>query len=378
MLSSINLPSRSAALPANLVEAVLVLVAVALLVPVYLRLADAGAGRDQRYAEHAIGVGAMPPPVLPRLCSDFGKAAEAPLRRRLCDGTALGAEAPPTRLPAVVAEALGGVRQSMHEPIRQAQTRLAELRLQQSDEAGDLLAIANDIAALEAEIEPYLRRYSLDTRGQTGPLPLLCAAGRIDAALGVAAAAPATRANAALLLGAALDGRRGLETLAATAIAARGGDAQGACRLRRCRHRHLARSQRRVDERGTSVAEQRAQERSDARAAADRRLAVGRLDGVRPGTDAAGAARRGAAGRHRPGLDRLGHAGLDRPRALAACRARLRAGAARRHVVERPLGGGVGACGCRCVALCAGLARPSVAAPLHRRSPHGSAIRGWC
>ena len=218
MPSRIAIVSRSSPISAWLVESVLAIVVVLLLLPAFMRLADTGAGRDQRFAEQAIAVGDLPPAVLPRLCADFGSDAEPALRGRLCNRATLGAAArPPAQLPAPLATAVAAVRQSLYEPIQQAQGRLAELRLQQRDGQADVLALANDIAALEADIGPYMGRYALDAGGQLGPLPLVCASARVEAVLAAPAVTAAQRAGAALLLGAALDGRRGLEALAAAA-----------------------------------------------------------------------------------------------------------------------------------------------------------------
>ncbi|HEY2927795.1 FtsW/RodA/SpoVE family cell cycle protein, partial [Piscinibacter sp.] len=110
-------------------------------------------------------------------------------------------------------------------PVIDAEARLSGLRLQQREGIGELRGLADAIAAIEAETQPFVDRFQLATSGAAGPVPLWCAARWVEAALAEpaapqpAGAAPETaRANAVLLLAAALDGRAATESVAAAAM----------------------------------------------------------------------------------------------------------------------------------------------------------------
>jgi hypothetical protein len=88
-------------LPA-LVETALVLVAIALLLPAFARVAEFGSGREQRFAEAGLQVKGLPEPIVPTICATFARLVARPLREPLCGATPLAPAAPSTaRLPAV-------------------------------------------------------------------------------------------------------------------------------------------------------------------------------------------------------------------------------------------------------------------------------------
>jgi len=154
-----------------LIETLLVLVAIVLLLPDFERVAAADHGRDQRFDEAGV------------------------LR----------------------------ARQAFAEPVDRAEKRASELRLQQREGLGELRALADAIASIEGETQPFVERFRLTQGGESGPAPLRCAAGWVDAALrpvvdGGDAAAQMPRANAVLLLAAALDGHGATEALARAAV----------------------------------------------------------------------------------------------------------------------------------------------------------------
>src|SRR4051812_22512558 len=81
-------PGRFAGIPAWL-EALAVLGAMALLLPLFAQVADFGAGRDRRFTEAGFRIEGLPAPLLPALCRDTATAAaEGAVRERLCAGTA--------------------------------------------------------------------------------------------------------------------------------------------------------------------------------------------------------------------------------------------------------------------------------------------------
>ena len=208
-----------------LVEAVLVVGIVAALRPWFDSFAADDAGREGRFAESIIAVQGLPNPVLPSLCASHGGMAESFVRERLCrriDGVTTGADV--DRIPLPLADARTRARNAFLAPLRNTRARLAELRLQQREGLGDLLELSNAIEAMDAELQPFVTRYALDGPDGTGPMPLSCAFELVEGSLGrrFAGAASAqrdtARANALLLLGAAIDGHAATPALADLAL----------------------------------------------------------------------------------------------------------------------------------------------------------------
>ena len=211
----------------SLVELLLVLAAIVALLPAFARVAEIGAGRDRRFAELGFRVTGLPEAVLPATCAAYAALAEAPLRERLCEAVDVVSTAPPlSRLPALLTQAASRSARAFLAPVREAEASLKGLQLQQREGTGELRDMAAAIAAIEAEIQPFVERFQLANADAAGPLPLWCAVRWVEAALAEpAAAAPGgaamhdmARANAVLLLAAALDGRVATESLAATAV----------------------------------------------------------------------------------------------------------------------------------------------------------------
>lgn len=211
------------------VELVLVLAAVAALVPTFDRVAELADGRERRFVDTGLRVTGLPEPTLPTVCSTHAQQAEALVRERLCGSFS----APPsaavassgTRLPAVLEQAISRTGRALLVPLLEAEARLDGLRLQQRGGGGDVRAIGSAIAAIEDEIQPYIERFHLAARDAVGPPALGCAARWVDAAWAVPAAAETTgaaqamaRANALLLLAAAVDGRSATATVASAAL----------------------------------------------------------------------------------------------------------------------------------------------------------------
>ena len=204
----------------SLVESLAALAAIAVLFPQFDRLATDDAGRDGRFADAAISVGGLPEHVLPALCASHGALAEPMVRDRLCRRSELRSEAaPPSALPRSVVEAYGQTVSAFRRPLAEAERRRGELRLQQREGLGDLLALGNAIESIDAELAPYIERYSLAGRGEAAPLPLACAFDAVKSAIGAPSErGDAAQANALLLLGAALDGHGATGALAAGAL----------------------------------------------------------------------------------------------------------------------------------------------------------------
>lgn len=199
----------------SLVEALLVAAAIALLLPAFERLAGTGAGRDQRFADLGFRVQGLPAPSLPATCEAVGAQAEPWLRARLCVGAPAMATPAVSRLPPVLADALTRSTRAFLAPVEAAQSQLAALQLRQREGIGELRGLSDEAAALSAQVQPYIERFQL--ADADGPAPLRCASRRVEASLDGAAAGP-QRANAVLLLAAALDGHAQTEALAQTAL----------------------------------------------------------------------------------------------------------------------------------------------------------------
>ena len=209
-----------------LVELLLVLAAIAVLLPEFGRVAEIGAGRDQRFAEVGFRVKGLPEPVLPAVCAAYASLAEASVRERLC-GAIEGASTAPSlsKPPAVLMQAVSRSAHAFLEPVSEAEARLKGLRLQQREGIGELRSMADAIAAIEAQTQPFVDRFQLAKADAIGPVPLRCAARWVEAALAepaapepVDAAREMARANAVLLLAAALDGRAATESVAGEAV----------------------------------------------------------------------------------------------------------------------------------------------------------------
>ncbi|HUH93060.1 MAG TPA: FtsW/RodA/SpoVE family cell cycle protein [Casimicrobiaceae bacterium] len=201
----------------SLIETALTLVAIAVILPLFQRLAVDDHGRGGRFAAIAISVSGVPDRVLPALCNGYGARAEPAVRDRLCRSGA-GSSGRTDAMPAVLVGAFAQAARAFRRPLAAAEQRRGELRLQQREGLGDLLALDQAIDAIDAELQPYIDRYAL-VRDRGGPLPLACAFAMVNAAL----AGPPERgevadANALLLLGGALDGQSATQPLSAAAL----------------------------------------------------------------------------------------------------------------------------------------------------------------
>jgi cell division protein FtsW (lipid II flippase) len=235
----VSLARGSAAWP-RIAEASLVLIIVASLLPWFNRLAGDDLGRDRRFGEAALAVRGLPSPVLPSLCASHGGLAEPIVRERLCRRTELTVTADLSRMPPALTDARQRTRTAFLAPLRDTQSRLGQLRLQQGEGLADLLVLGNAIEATEAELLPFVSRYSLEGPDGTGPMPMECAFDRVEGSLeretGAASSHRETaRANALLLLGAAFDGHAATGVVADVAMlpveAVRGKGPCGALRL---------------------------------------------------------------------------------------------------------------------------------------------------
>ena len=204
---------------AALAELLAVLAAIVVLLPAFARVAEFGAGRDRRFAEQGFKVQGLPEAVLPAACAEYGASAQTSLRERLCPRPRLTPTAPARPavrdgLPSLLRQAAARGVQAFRAPALDAEARLQALRIQQHEGLGELRAIADAMAAIEAEGAPYLERFQLAPGGTTGPLPLACAMRWAEAALArppasgaAGGAATRARADVVLLFAAALDGR---------------------------------------------------------------------------------------------------------------------------------------------------------------------------
>ena len=206
-----------------LLELLAVVAAVALLWPAFERVADGAGGRDRRFAETAFAIQGLPDEVLPGACAALAAQADTSVRERLCGRTVGGTPHPlPTRLPLELAQATAQAARAFAAPIRAAEDRLAVLRTRQRDGSADVREMADEMAAIEAESQPFADRYRLvEPTRVSGPVPLACVTRWLDSALAERrtgnvsdASADRASANALLLFAAALDGRPSVDGLA--------------------------------------------------------------------------------------------------------------------------------------------------------------------
>jgi cell division protein FtsW (lipid II flippase) len=208
----------------SLIESLLAIVAIVVLFPSFERLATTDVGRDGRFAGAAIAIGGLPARVLPGLCASHGALAEPLVRNRLCRRSEVSsAAAPPAGIPLPVVNAYAEIGRAFQRPLTEAERRRSDLRLQQREGLGDLLALDGAIEAIDAEIEPYVERYALGSRDGGQPLPVACAFEMVKASLARTDAKALERgesasANAVLLLGAALDGHGATPPLTGVAL----------------------------------------------------------------------------------------------------------------------------------------------------------------
>lgn len=221
-----------------IVELMLVVAAIALLWPSFERIAQlGGAGRDQRFLDSGIAVAGLPGAVVPAACESVGSLAEARVADALCGSRRAVAAKPPTRPPGALAQAIARADGAFQRPLRDAEQRALALRAQGESGDGGLREQADAIAAIESDIAPFRQRFQIASGDDAGPLPLRCAARWLDGALAARATADAdpalagtARANAVLLVAAALDGRAATAPLAAEALLPPAPPYSAACR----------------------------------------------------------------------------------------------------------------------------------------------------
>ena len=209
-----------------LVELMLVVAAITLLWPSFERVARLdSAGRDQRFLDRGLAVAGLPEPILRAACESVGTLAEPRVADALCGSRKKSATAAPIHLPAIVAQAIARTSEAFQHPLRDAEQRVLALRAQAESGGAELREQADAIAAIESDVAPFRERFQIASGDDAGPLPLRCAARWIEGALAArlpadaqAANGATARANAVLLLAAALDGRAATAPLAAEAL----------------------------------------------------------------------------------------------------------------------------------------------------------------
>ena len=230
MLASAALPPpplprvRIARWAASIVELALVAAAIVWLWPLFARVASLDPGRDQRFLDRGIAVVGLPEPVLSSTCDAVASLAAADLASALCATRAAATPARPlTALPAPLAAAIGRATEAFVRPLRAADERARALGSEAEDGSAELREHADAIAAIESDLAPFIERFQLSQGASAGPLPLRCAARWIESSFAsragdaADAATARARANAVLLLAAALDGRGATAALAADA-----------------------------------------------------------------------------------------------------------------------------------------------------------------
>lgn len=208
----------------SLIESLLAVAVIVALLPLFERLAANDTRRDRRFDDAAVAIAGLPDPVLPGVCGSHSARAEQLVRDHLCRRSELrSGTAHAEAMPLALIDAFAQTGRAFQRPLADAERRRAELRLQQREGLGDLLALGNAIESIDAEIQPYIERYSLGGTDAGAPLPLACAFERVKAAVARSDAlaferGDSARANSLLLLGAALDGHGATRALAGAAL----------------------------------------------------------------------------------------------------------------------------------------------------------------
>jgi cell division protein FtsW (lipid II flippase) len=220
-----NLRRPSLAFSASsVIETLLVILVIAWLLPAFARLAEAGGARDERFARLGLSVRGLPDASLPAVCAAHGALAEAAVRERLCAKLRTPQALPVSAMPAVLTNALAQARAGFAQPVLDAQAQLQRLQQQQRDGQGGVRALADDVAAVESDLTPFVTRFQLGDGETHAPAPLACASQLVAAALDepmsndTDTSAQLARANAVLLLAAAIDGHGATQALANAAV----------------------------------------------------------------------------------------------------------------------------------------------------------------
>ncbi|HEX4234835.1 MAG TPA: hypothetical protein VH041_11050 [Caldimonas sp.] len=211
----------------SLVEFALVAAAILWLWPLFVRVATLDPGRDQRFLDRGIAVAGLPAPVLEQTCDAVAPLAAADLATALCGSRAAAASSHPlASLPGPLAIAIGRATQAFVRPLQAADERARTFGNEAENGSAALREDADAVAAIESDLAPFIERFQLTQGASVGPLPLRCAARWVESSLAaqaapggqvLGAAAERARADAVLLLAAALDGRRATAALAADA-----------------------------------------------------------------------------------------------------------------------------------------------------------------
>ncbi|HEY2187436.1 MAG TPA: hypothetical protein VGH48_02620, partial [Caldimonas sp.] len=200
--------------------------AIAWLWPLFARIATLDPGRDSRFLDRGIAVAGLPEPVLAQTCNAVAALASPDLGAALCSRRSTSASPRPlASLPAPLASALGQATQAFVRPLHAADERARALGSEAESGGAALRDDGDAVAAIESDLAPFVERFQLTRGASAGPLPLRCTARWVDSSLATRApggqaqdaAAESARANAVLLLAAALDGRRATPALAADA-----------------------------------------------------------------------------------------------------------------------------------------------------------------
>ena len=191
------------------IEGLLVVIAIASLLPAFAVLAMHASGRDGRFADAIVEVSHLPGPVLPSVCATLAGRVDERLRDRLC-GSRKAARVDPVRiddLPRAVIDVRARLRQALQAPLVAADARLADLRQAQREGVGDP-DVLRSRSPLQKPKSAYATRFAIAPAAGAEPPALACAfdgarAARSPRPTPVATATPRART---VMLAAALDG----------------------------------------------------------------------------------------------------------------------------------------------------------------------------
>jgi cell division protein FtsW (lipid II flippase) len=207
----------------SLFETILAVAAVLAIFPWFARFGVDGFVRDGRFADTALAVRTLPPPILGTLCAAHAGPAQPIVRERLCSRIDAQSPATPGSSSAALGDTWRSIARAFHATIEAAEKELNQFRQQEREHASELSRSTIPIPSLEAEVRAFANRYDLERIGRSGPRALACAFEGVAAATRLSdrradERGTAAIANAVLLLGAAMDGHGATAALASTAL----------------------------------------------------------------------------------------------------------------------------------------------------------------
>lgn len=155
-------------------ETWLTVLVLALLLPQFSKLGTHPYGRDGRFDPMRLPSLQMPSPVLPRLCSGFSGHLPEADRRTVCNASEQEGQGSLVAASSDIERQLASIRSAFKRPVAVEAGKIDTLLLRRHEGVGDPEQIGEEIAELEAQVRPYLTRFSLASIADPFPRGLAC------------------------------------------------------------------------------------------------------------------------------------------------------------------------------------------------------------